>query len=209
MNQRPAATKRGRRKRNTPPQIVAAIEEAGARGLKSPAIEVELQLDGRFESSELPSGRTIRDILSELAALESAPWTLADEDDAETPFLLDVLREVYRMSKGGRRHLTSTEAEMLKRIGRAAPCIPPYQAFLLARSYLLRQVREETTADLDAFLAFRPFSGKTGVVEEYSRAVEDGWFADFYGPMVRDLLNRRGPEWSGEGSDQEEVNDDQ
>jgi len=188
-------------RRNIDPDVRIAVEAFMGLGINATAIHTALERSGDF-GDRLPTSRTIRNLVSDIrdeTTDGSEEWSLVRED-GESEFILGVLREVYLMSKGKRGYITIAEAEMLKRIGRVAPEMPRYQAFFLARSYLIRHARGEPTGDLDAFLAFRPFTSDEAAIDEYLAGVKRGWFEDFYRPMVQQWLRASALEW-GDGDD--------
>lgn len=69
--------------------------------------------------------------------------------------------------------LTSDECEWVAIIASAAPDLPPYQRYVIARRYLARASAGQDTDDLDPFLAFAPWRDAR-CHERYRRAVDRG-----------------------------------
>lgn len=182
-------TSERRRRRIYDPAVLVAIERGVAQGLTAARIEEKLKEDEGLEGKATPSARTIRDIATRLTPEdESEAWTLATDDGDETQFLLRVLRQVIWMSNGKWRQLSVAEARVLKLIRKATwdLDLDEITAYLTARRYVSLLARGESTADLDAYLAFAPWvfdqeqedSGDGGFINApaYQRGVAERWF---------------------------------
>ena len=114
--------------------------EAAAKGWPAPA---------------LPSLRTVQAIVREYRPPDSsARWSVGDaEGDDEARLVLPVLAEIADRTKGHSSRVTHAEAEWVVRIRRAVPTLAPWQAFQLARFYLAKTARNESTETLDLYLA--------------------------------------------------------
>lgn len=185
------------RKRRIDPDVLDEIENLYLRGFAAAAIHRELKRI--FPSPPAPPGKvpSVRTVQTEVKHLaeraDLTAWTVATEEGPEAPFLLEVFRWVLESTNGHRRQLTEREADMLKRIYRAAPDIDIHYAYPLARAYLELVRQGEPTTDLDGFLAFRPWEGEgaeSQPVTDFVNAIEKEWIGA--SPMVGLLLERLG-----------------
>lgn len=153
-----------KRPRRVRQDVLAAIQGL-ASDIQPPALpnaaEIHRALARRFpDPDDLPSERTIRDILAELRGVDDGePWAFpaAVPDAIDAALVLPVLARLMQSSRGGRRGVTVGEARWITAIRRAAPGLDPRVAFELAREYLLAAAGKADRADLDAFLAFAPW----------------------------------------------------
>jgi len=149
--------RRRRGRPHIPDEIQVEIERLAY--LEVPSAEIEKRLKQKFGEAVAPSLRTIQRLVAKLTPTDpSSPWSLADAEGDDAELILPVLASVIEKTEGERQHLTRAEADWIERIRRAAPDLPPtVELFWLARDYILRTEREESTADIDAFLAFAPW----------------------------------------------------
>jgi hypothetical protein len=112
-----------------------------------------------------PDVRTVQRIVRQVRASDpSGPWSPANGELSDVRAVLDVLAAVIEHTEGRTISLTNGEALWVERLNRAAPGLPPLEAWRLARLYLARAARNDSTEDLDVLLAFAPW-----------RRAEEGW----------------------------------
>jgi len=116
-----------------------------------------------FSVTEIPSLRTVQNIVADLRPRESSgSWSLADANTDEAALVMPVWREVVEYTQGEVSHLTQAEAEWIVKIRRLAPELYPkglsfWHIYLLAREYVLLTDREKPTTGPDAYLAYAPW----------------------------------------------------
>lgn len=140
---------------NFPAAVKQEIEKLAAQG--ETTAEIVKAVTSQFPNQE-PTRRTIERYIKSITPTASTDvwrWTEAPSVDARHG--LDVLEAVIVQSRGRRRHLTHGEAEMAIRIRAVEPALPPWSAYVLARRYLSRQERGDSTEDLDTELALAPW----------------------------------------------------
>lgn len=180
------------RVRTIAPDVLERIVELGiGRGIAGTEVHRRLQDDQRY-TARLPSLRTVQDIIRQhTPRATSAAWVLADVDEPtdmtdtgpdEIPFVMDVLAAVIAITSGRQNTISLAEVKWVVKLHRAAPDLPRWGVYRLARRYLLCQERNEFTADLDAFLAFAPWRSQKRW-ELYLRGVRDAWFKEM-APLV-------------------------
>lgn len=198
-SQKSKPVRRRKRGRSVDPEVLTAIEALELRGLSAKTIEESLQRDEKLAGMHIPSRRSILNIIKDLQPRDGTePWSFVSDDGDEVRFVLDVLRDVIQISSGKRRRLSVAEAGLLKRIHQVAPDLGTFATYLTTRRYLAAGAREESTDDLDAYLAFAPWldhmkaktGGKARTDESpYSNGVACGWFENRhvsitqYGPV--------------------------
>jgi hypothetical protein len=177
------------------PEVRRIVARWVAEGERSPAAiyrAVERELDERYAGKTvaqrpyLPTERTIARLVKELAAQgspdESAPWSLAKAEPAEAAVIMPVLGAVLRHRAVGRPWITTGLAKWILKVAAAAPTLPPYEQYIVAREYraaelsAARGVTRPRVTDpqtLDAFLACRPWESHEAA-ERYERLIEQG-----------------------------------
>jgi len=145
-----------------PPTIQAAIVDFSDRGFVS-AAAIRRELHGREEfadfRSTLPSARTINRFLAKAQTRDvSEPWRPfgSNERPEIIRMLVDVNREVIRLSQGRIRHVSIAEANRLTTIWLVEPTIQPWFRYRLAREYV-RRGPDTSTDDLDLMLIVAPW----------------------------------------------------
>lgn len=120
-----------------------------------------------------PEERTIRNWVRSVPKPKPEDAWSPREDADNAAYVLPVLAALVLASQGRRRTLTKAEANMVAVIGKLAPGCPPELVLQLTLVYVNRLPQEDTDA-LDAFLAFRPWSGNQSH-KTYLRALANGW----------------------------------
>ena len=161
-------TVRKRRKR-TDRGIVDQIRERALQGWMPKRIhqelETDVQKDGKFESRTLPDIRTVRRIAAEfnqgggppyhaatddpnhgdgghhLSIEDNSDWSVADHVGNGADEILRTLRELHTRSGRTKVAFVKSEAEGLLKIIRAAPTLPLWAAWLVARLYHTYEVK--------------------------------------------------------------------
>lgn len=149
---------------SVPPVIQEKIAELADQGYGGAAIEKALLTDPALEalSSEIPSKRQIQRLVTKHATGDSSPaWSpvLSQEPPEVTRALTAVIADVVEETGGQVTQLTQQEVQYLRGIWTIAPCIPPWLMYRIAREYIRREAKGETT-DLDLLLALRPWEGE-------------------------------------------------
>lgn len=166
------------RTRNRPRAIAADVHAwIGALALRSDrsAAAIHRELGARFPPDRVPALRTVQNIVNELRPGRGGdPWDPRAASPEEARLLLPVIPALITESQGARRWLNEDEAQECLWIRRAVPRLDPADAVLLARLYLGRERRKQPTRDLDAFLAFAPWSGEAANAR-YNEAHLAGW----------------------------------
>jgi hypothetical protein len=166
------------RGRSVDPDVRSAIQGGGSKGLSPGEIHTALSQDPDFYG-RVPSLRTVQRILSEGRPRDtSGRWTIQSNDGDRVRVVLDALAAVIEQTRGRVNGFTKEEADWIARLDRAAPGLPPFELWRIARLYIGRLSRNEPTDDLDALLAFAPWRGELGTWTSwprYDNAVEAGW----------------------------------
>lgn len=161
------------RERRTPTPVRNEIHRRAIEG------ELGTEIYAAMTNSEspflltCPSLRTVQDIAREVTPPDrSGVWRLGDAASEDASLVLPALAAVIERTAGRTRSLSNGEAEWIARLTTAASDIPPWQAYSLARSYLARSQRGESTESLDQAVAFAPWKdgGKA-----YLGALSAGW----------------------------------
>lgn len=119
----------------------------------------EFREEKGIPKSERISLRTIeRRVRAAAASDQSERWRLAPAAAADPSATLEVLAAVTIHTKGAICSLTVTEARWIASIRAAAPDISPWECFALARTFIARTFAEAPVDDLEAYLAFSPWS---------------------------------------------------
>lgn len=101
-------------------------------------------------------------------------WSLQRAEPATVPILLETLAVIIEETGGALTSLTVAESAWVLRVQAAAPELSPWHRYLWARRYIDRTAAQaDSTVDLDAVLAFRPWRGE-GEQRRYEGAVEAG-----------------------------------
>lgn len=139
------------------------IRALALQGFGAAVIERELRKDEDI-AGRLPTLRTVQRYVAELTPTEkSGDWSLVDSEPEYVGTILEVLAAAIRRTGGQKRSLTKTEADWILIVRSAAPDLPAREVYPLARLYLLRQERNESTLDLDSLLAFAPWRGPSAM----------------------------------------------
>ena len=160
--------------RKLDPEVVAAILSLASIGVRAKEIRSTL-LDRPAYRDRAPEIRTIQNYLRLFAVGDkSEPWSMADEvNDEDARVVLDVLAVAVSLSRGKETSVTKGQAEWVVKVSRATPGLDPEWVRVLAQAYHIRQAMESDTADLDCFLAYRPWQGRDEALRYYL-LVEEG-----------------------------------
>jgi hypothetical protein len=167
--------------RKTHPRIHREIERLAQLGYRPAEIErylIGLKASGAL-FGDVPSRKTIGRIAK--AARPPAPttpgdaWSLKDASADEAALVLPVLAEVIERSQGHIRTLPRDLATWIVRVRRAAPTLPPWDAYELGVEYRRAELGMKGAlpmSALDAYLAFRPWEPEGAA--RWRRALESG-----------------------------------
>jgi hypothetical protein len=210
------------------PEVRQIVARWVADGERSPAAiyrAVQRELNTAYEGTAgvqrpgLPTERTIGRLVKELVAQgspdERAPWSLASATPDEAAVIMPVLGALLADSATlvsrfpddpmvdtivRSRRLTVGLATWVLKVAAAAPTLPPYDQYIVAREYraaVLSAARgaarpwvTDPTA-LDAFLACRPWESEDAA-ERYERLLEQGIVKQpiYLGKWWRNILER-------------------
>lgn len=152
-----ATGKRRRRASYLDRDVLAAISELALKGASAAQIRRKLETNQAF-AGRLPSDRTIYRIVKEHRPPDtSGRWSPTDDDPQDAALVLDVLQFAIRFTDGFTRWFTNAEADQIARLRGMRPDMPAFEAFLVARLYLIRRACGEPCDDLDAYLVFAPW----------------------------------------------------
>lgn len=164
-----------RRRRNTKPAVLDAIEMMVLREPRPSAAAMRRELLDTFSRAQVPGPKTVYEIAREITPADpSGPWTLGSADAADIALVVPVLAAVVEQTRGQRTQITNAEAAWVARIRRAAVDLPLDAAYRLARVYMSREAHGETTTDLDLFLSWGAWRDQE-TADRYFAAVNDGW----------------------------------
>jgi hypothetical protein len=162
----------------TDPRIVERIHELADEHMTPAQIDRQLERDVDDELSSLyrlhdrlPQRRAIQNIVRAHTPRDpSGPWRMsAASNPSDAALILPVLAAVAEHSAGRTTTVTMREAEWIVRVLTAAPDVPPFDAYQLARQYMRFQDRGVDTEPLDAVLALAPWRDDA---ERYWRVVD-------------------------------------
>jgi hypothetical protein len=152
-----------RRRRNIDPDLEKWIEAQARRGI--PPIEIYRQMtegDQWKHLENLPLLRTVQSMAQEQRFVDkSGPWSVADEDFSpeDARLILEVFADVIAFNH--KKHVfTKAEAAWVLKVRRIAPRLYLDRVWEFARAYMLAESKGESTAGLDALLAFMPWKNK-------------------------------------------------
>jgi hypothetical protein len=176
MTKDKAVIAKRRRGRRIAPDILDRIAELADKGIAATEIYKDLQGDERYADRLPDSVRTIQSVVRDLTphlALEER-WSVVEASPQEAAAVLPVLASVISESGGRRQWLTRAEAQWIAKLRVVASDLVPFDTYRLARLYLLRLERGETTDDLDGAVAFAPWRSEEND-EAYRRAIGAAW----------------------------------
>lgn len=148
------ATEHGKR---TPWQIREAVTRLAVEGWAPKQIHEYLKEQERLKPL-LPNLRTVQRIVRDVSARRSAPTVSPIVTSDQAARVLDTLAVVIQRTEGHITAFTQHQVEWIGRIFRARPDVSPWAAYLLALDYQQRQEAGKSTSDLDAYLAFAPWT---------------------------------------------------
>lgn len=144
--------KKGRKRRGAAANL--ALQQAlmmHVRGGTTSAVEVRQLLIGEFSEPNVPSERTIRDMIADLSARDtSEEWTLVGASLDQIALVAPVWAEARTKGFG----LTKTEAEWVLRMRTASPDLSLHNAWALA---MMRARWPEEGKWIDMLVVFEPY----------------------------------------------------
>lgn len=155
----------------TPDDVIEAITDLTHRTRGPAEIAKLLSEDGEYRHlrGRIPKLRTIK----KYAALAkkglpgaSVPWRFTDAPADEVPLVMPVVAAVIEKSAGRVREISKAEAALVARIVRAAPDVPPWTAYRLARRIL---ADPDAAGDVQIELALKPWTQRYETPEEAMR----------------------------------------
>ena len=152
------------------PDVTDAITDLTLRGYGPAEIERKMGEDPSFRG-RVPKLRTVK----KYAALAkrgpaSEPWSLIDAPADELPAIVPVVAAVIERSEGRVRNVSKREAAIVARILRAAPKVPPWDAYRLARRVV---ADPDVERDVTEYLGFEPWTDDGRA--RYEHAYRERW----------------------------------
>jgi hypothetical protein len=165
-------TQTRRRTRRIDPEVYNVIVEMASRPTPFSGPRIREALERQFGYERLPSVRTIQDVIREVAApLDVGQrWSLLTSDGEEASLVLPAISELIRGSMGRINGMGKPLAELVVKISRAAPGIPPTEAIRMAARYVAADEANASTEHLDAYLALGAWDDKAR-----TEAIGKGW----------------------------------
>lgn len=161
MIRRETTQKPRREPQNVDGELKDSIEILALRGWKAPAVRAFLRK--QFGKTRTPDLRTIQRWVKKFTPQDpSGPWQLAEATGEDAALVLPVLAELIEASGGRLNIISNAKAEWIVRLRHVADDLPPWTIYELAHVYMLRRERQDSTDDLDAFLAFAPWRTPEG-----------------------------------------------
>ncbi len=146
-----------RRRQRLPRRVEDKIRELADEGaLNSKAIHGLVRDEFPGEAVSL---RTVQRKVQESRARHgpTARWTLALDQGDDARLVLGCLGALVRVTGNPSRGISARTAEWIVAVARAAPDLPPWSIYRLARWYEGRTSTDNSTDDLDLYLAMRPW----------------------------------------------------
>ena len=180
------------RTRQVTPAVYSWIIDRATEEPRVSATSIAAEMRKRFRrlKTALPSTRSVQEMVKEYRPPDPSDWwSLADADLNDAPLVLDTLAAVMNMVKNPRQSVTVDHATWIVRVRRACPEMNGWDAWRVARRYLVREARGKDTADLDALLGFWPRAGMSDE-EKLQRAVQRAalhgklWADRPFSPMI-------------------------
>jgi hypothetical protein len=187
-----------RRSRRIHPKAWQLIKDGVDAGISAAQISKNIA-DELKNESDRPHPRHVQRLVKELTPGAAAPWSLADSRDAdEARIILDTLRDLINRTEDRITSISLREADMVLKIRWLAPDLGFVPVWELAREYLRREDAEQDTRDLDAWLAFKPWtwgparyheyidSGESELLKGVMRERWERWGMAFGAPTMRE-----------------------
>jgi hypothetical protein len=162
------------RARQTRVEVLTSIHDLAE--VNPNAEQIRRVLLERFPSTNVPSARTIRDIVKERRSPEPSAgdaWSPITADTSEAAQVMPVLAAVIAQTSGKRWQLTKEQAALIARIHGVAPDLPPWSTYVLANAYAATERSSAPVVPLDVLLAFGPWRGAVER-DRYWQAVKSG-----------------------------------
>jgi hypothetical protein len=126
------------------------------------AAEIQRELAELYPAADVPSERTIRDVIKENRAPDPADpdaWSPIASDGADASLVMPVLRAVMAETAGRRWRFTKEQAATVARVRSVAPDLAPLNVYVLANAYTTSARRGVPPSALDVLVAFAPWRG--------------------------------------------------
>ncbi len=172
------------------------------QGFGPAAIERNLKADPGLVQKGIPHIKTIQAIARENTPADpSAPWQLGEAGGEDAAIILPVLAVLIEASDGQLKAISNARAEWIMRLRHVAEDLPPWTIYQLAHVYMLRNERQDTTDDLDAFLAFAPWRTPEAAERYYATGAIPASFLSDVVPEEWRAVDVKGPQWFGAMAD--------
>ena len=89
----------------------------------------------------------------------------------DAALILPVLAELIEASGGRLKVISNAKAKWIVRLRHVAGDLPPWTIYEIAHTYMLRHERQDSTDDLNAFLAFAPWRSEENA-KRFNSAVQ-------------------------------------
>jgi hypothetical protein len=142
-------------------------------------------------AGRIPTLRTVQRLVAEHRPADaSGRWDFAPGAAGDARTVLRVMARVTEVMEGA-PVISNAEAEWITALAAANPDLTDFGLWFLARMYRAREAAGVPTPDLDALLAFSPWSqGEEGWLR-YRRAADAGWIVEAPAFVVEPLGGRR------------------
>lgn len=164
------------RKRRIPYEILSHIKDMLSLDRGVTPGQVFQSIGEEFGSPDKPdpvNRRTVERIVKELKDFDqSGPWEPRNTSGEDARLVLETLNHLLITTAPRFYPFTNEEARLIVWIRKAAPTLPPIDAWALARLYITFRSEEETIA-IDCFLAMRPWESEEAR-EFYLQLVREG-----------------------------------
>jgi hypothetical protein len=153
------------------PRIEDRIDELWAHGSEAKNIYWEIANDPEL-GPDCPDIRTIQRRLHSRRD-RSGRWSVVTATIQESTAVLSVLPDVILKTNSAITWVTRAEAAMIARLMPLIAGLRGWDVYLVARAYAMRELAARSTEDLDALLAYQPWSS-TEASLAYTHAVALG-----------------------------------
>lgn len=168
-DKRQVATRKRRRPRDTNPWVVLEVRRLALEGYTAAEIH-----RGFPDDPDRPSVRTIYRIIEDVRPPDPSGTWKPLQSPVSAGLVLPILAAVVEVTSGRRAHLTNDEAGRVEALRDAAPDLPPWETYVLARAYIGCDFQKKDSGPLDMVLAFAPWRS-TEHSERYFAALNRGW----------------------------------
>ncbi|CAN5246616.1 hypothetical protein BH23CHL1_BH23CHL1_13500 [soil metagenome] len=138
--------------------------------------QIQRHLEAKPEfAGRLPKIRTFQDVVKEVRSADpTETWSVHDSNPETANLVLETIAVMMVQTGGSVRNVTKGLAEWIVKVGTICPKMSYPNVYRMAWLYNVRIINKESTTDLDAYLAFKPWKD-AGHQVAYTRAIGEGW----------------------------------